>query len=113
MTPEEATALVKRLTYRPGWKIQCYVEEGSEVFVLRCGTEEPDSEGRTIEPLAVVLTDSISLKALAFYDEAQFLRWAHSVFRRRVLHELDEWLRLDGTPLIEPHPEKFSRGILG
>ncbi len=30
----------------------------------------------------------------------------------RELHEVEEWLRLDGVPLREPHTAKWHRDIL-
>lgn len=112
MTHAEAAAIVKRLTYRPGWTIKFYMEPAGS-SVLRVGTVEPDAERPGAEPSPVVYTSSIEPATLALYDLTAFLRWVYDVFHLRVEHELREWLRLDGQPLIEPHPEKFNRGVLG
>lgn len=47
-------------------------------------------------------------------SESEFLQWVFDVVAARELHEVEEWLMLDGTVLKEPHPEKsWARGILG
>ena len=111
MTHDEAAAIVKRLTYRPGWTIEFY-QDPSGASVLRVGTAEPDSERPNAPPIPVVYTDALEAKKLGVLTEGAFLRWIYEVVEKRVVHELREWLRLDGQPLIEPHPEKWSRGIL-
>lgn len=111
MTHDEAAAIVKRLTYRPGWTIEFYMEPAGS-SVLRVGTVEPDAERPGAAPMPVVYTSSIKPADLARHDLTAFLRWVYGVFHLRVEHELREWLRLDGHPLIEPHPEKWSRGVL-
>lgn len=112
MTFDELCAVAKKLTYRPGWWFELYVDP-SDALVFRCGTWEPDSENPAGQSVPVTFTEARTRQEWEHWEEAQFLWWVREVLKKRVLHELDEWLRLDGRPLVEPHPEKgWKRGLL-
>jgi len=113
VTLDEMRALAAKITYRPGWWFELYVDP-SDAIVFRCGTWEPDSEAASsAPPLPVTFTEARTRFEWMYWDERQFLWWIREVLMKRVLHELDEWLRLDGRPLVEPHPEKgWTRGVL-
>lgn len=112
MTFEEAQLVVQRLTYRPGWRIEFYQVLGGAA-VLRVGTDEPNSEAPTSDLTPVVYTSAMQAGRLAEVDEQELLSWIYKVFHERVVHELNEWLRCDGRPLVEPHPEQgWKRGVL-
>lgn len=115
MTPDEALALLGALTYKPRWTITAYPVPGA--VVMRAGSREPDvyellRSGRTVE-IDVILTESLADTVLAHMDRDQVLAWAFGVFERRELHEVEEWLRLNGQPLRAPHPGRGKPGILG
>jgi hypothetical protein len=118
MTHDEAAKVIARMTYRPGWKFEWYVADPrafdiDRVSVFRVGTREPDSESKAGELVDVMYAHTFSFRDLSAMDEQWFLREVRAVIEKRVLHELDEWLRIDGKPLVEPHPEKgWRRGAL-
>lgn len=104
-------AVLTRLTYRPGWRFETY-EDPSGAVVLRFGCWEPNSE-KPGEEIEVVYTDTRPRAEWQHWTERQLLTWIRDVVRTRLLHEMDEWLRLDGVPLREPHPEKgWNRNAL-
>lgn len=114
MTPEAAVALLSSLTYKPRWVVSSYAVPNA--VVLRAGTKEPDvcelvRTGRVVE-IDVVLTDTIAHDRLETMSRDDVLAWAFDVFRRRELHEVEEWLRLNGQPVFAPHPGRGT-GILG
>lgn len=115
MTPDEAAALLGALTYKPSWTIRSYPVPGA--VVMRAGAKEPDvyellRTGRVVE-IDVVLTEALAEDRLARMDRDDVLAWAFGVFERRELHEVEEWLRLNGQPLRAPHPGRGKPGILG
>lgn len=115
MTPEEAATLLSSLTYKPRWTITSYLVPTA--VVLRAGSKEPDvyellRSGRTVE-IDVVLTEAIENDKLTAMRREDVLAWAFDVFRRRELHEVEEWLRLNGQPVFAPHPGRGKPGILG
>lgn len=115
MTPDEVVALFGALTYKPGWTISSYRVPGAVVF--RTGTRAPDvyeflRTGRVVE-IDVVLTETISNSEIGDLTRDGVLAWAFDVFKRRELHEVEEWLRLRGQPLRAPHPGRGKPGVLG
>lgn len=111
MTFDEMKAVLERVTFRPGWRFEFY-RDPTGAAVFRCGTREPDSEqpGVTVD---VFYTETLSPVRMGLLDQAGFLAWIREIVTARVAHEVDEWLRLDGRPFVEPHPEKgWSRGVL-
>jgi hypothetical protein len=114
MDVAEAQRIVEKLTYKPGWELQCYPDPGpAGGVILRFGKDEPDCElgGDAIRPL--MLTAAFSASDLRQLDEHAFLASIFDTVARRELHEVEEWLRYDGAPLKEPHPGKWHRGVLG
>lgn len=114
MKPAEAADLLSSLTYKPRWTVTSYVVPTA--VVLRAGTKEPDvcelmRTGSVVE-IDVVLTEAIQHDLLELMDREDVLAWAFDVFRRRELHEVEEWLRLNGQPVFAPHPGRET-GILG
>jgi hypothetical protein len=115
VTPDEAAALLSSLTYKPRWTITAYTVPTA--VVLRAGSKGPDvyellRSGRTVE-IDVVLTEAIQNEELARMSREDVLARAFEVFRRRELHEVEEWLRLNGQPVFAPHPGRGKPGILG
>lgn len=45
-------------------------------------------------------------------DRDALLRWALDIVSRRVLHEVEEWLKFEGVRVVSPHPGR-GRSILG
>lgn len=112
MSIAEAVAIVARLTYKPGWKLHAQIIKETDRMVFHAGKVEPDAEGVN-SPSDVSYASVLTAEALARMDERGFLAWIFDVVSQRELHEVEEWLRLEGRPLREPHPERYRRGILG
>ena len=102
------------MTYKPEWELECHPQaEPDGGIYLRFGKDEPDCElkGSAVRPL--MLTAALSRKQLGAMNELSFLRFAFDTVAQRELHEVEEWLRIDGKPLKEPHPAAHHRGVLG
>lgn len=114
MTPEEAIGILSSLSYKPGWTIQAYQVPGSVIF--RTGTSEPSVTAfvrdGSVDLIPVVLTHAVHDEELAVFDRDRLLKWAFDVIVRREVHEVEEWLRVDGAPVYSPHPGR-EVGILG
>lgn len=111
MNVAEAVQALSALTYKPGWKIVVYSTPGA--LVLRVGKPEPDRYAKTPTTIDVVLTDTLPEHAVRNMGLTDLLRWVFGVVERRELHEVEEWLRLDGVPLRAPHPGRGVPGLLG
>lgn len=115
MDTDEVRRIVEKLTYKPGWVLECYPDEGPRGGVIfRFGKDELDSEINDGEATrALMLTTSLSRDELRPLGRDEILQFVFDTVAKRELHEIEEWLRFDGTPLKEPHPAKCHRGILG
>jgi len=112
MDAAEAQRLVSLLTYKPDWTLECYPDPGPRGgVILRYGKDEPDCEHGGIR--ALMYTAALSRVELNALDRNAFLQFAFDTIAKRELHEVEEWLRLEGVPLREPHPAMHHRGILG
>lgn len=116
MKIEDAIKLVERMTFRPGWSLAASYEPRADVLILNVGQMEPDTEQRDPEVpvVPIMYTATAPRERVEAADEATVLRWVLDVLSARLLHEVEEWLRLDGQPVVEPHPEKgWLRGVIG
>ena len=113
MTPECAVDILCRITYRPGWVIKSYSVPTGVVF--RAGCNEPNAYREGAEDPAyvpVVYTWTISKEELGHMHREALLRWAFDIIAKRVLHEVEEWVKLDGVRIYQPHPGRGT-SILG
>lgn len=110
-------ALWKRLTWPLGWRCEWYIVEESNTVVVRMGSMAPPAEQydyvTSSASIMVSLTKTLPLRDVELMSEMAVLGWLYEIAHHRVEHELREWFRLDGVPVIEPHPEKWQRGVLG
>lgn len=105
MTPEQFCALVNRLTYKPTMRIVASVGHDGDVLVHGENSVQ-DTEDRTAATRLIVTFGTL-------YDRRQVGRFSQPSALRAIVafvkeceeHEIKEWLRLDGRPVLEPHPE--------
>lgn len=101
-----AEGLLGRFEYKPGWVLSLhrYSDDGDSV---RLGVEFmapdsrfPDSDTGHVPVCGVF---DIPAKVWESRSEAEFWVWLHRVLEFMERHELDEWFRIDGTLLSDPH----------
>ena len=140
----EVVEILKRITYKPGFRItlngdpwgvvhfgfEHQVPNADRKYVVETtgqwGTKGSGSYGanscyETI--LADVLHSEVpshatvgrkvalSYRELEYKDEREFLRWLFYQIDVLEDHEQEEFFRVDGKPLIEPHPEKATAKV--
>jgi hypothetical protein len=97
LSTEQINAELERLSYKPGWQFRAYDDqwEGQKVRIV--GTV-PDS----YNPDATVdLGIDSFLPPLC--DEWDLRRWLAYRLKRIETHEMLEFLKLDGSPIWNPH----------
>lgn len=111
---QETRRLLARVTYKPGWALTATAPD--EVILSKpwrpwevtvgldyrvMSLEDPFCS--VLLTTAMVLTESHLAQMLR--DE-QLVYWVvQNLIRRAELHEMDEWLKLDGKCVTNPHPE--------
>jgi hypothetical protein len=113
---ERVQGILKRITYKPGWKIKASrLEDGlrpSVVFVdwnrvtLVVTFKAPDIDDYTKTPILLSGIRSMSDFDLEHLSDEQILDY----FVRRAIweaedHEFKEWFKYDGICVFDPHPE--------
>lgn len=93
---EAIREVLKRFTYRPHWRFE--VNEGFlTVTMLVVDADEPDQN--------IVLTFTQTIPRYAFMHDFDWTRWLFEQVRNIEHHEMQEFFRIDGRPVYEPHPE--------
>lgn len=122
MTFDELFAFLERVTYKPNTKL-----------VAKCGPTRSDGKSvKLTEPtthysgnvmlaleqsvpsarprdgagdLVILASDDLSRFHVEHIDERDLLRVVRKLVRRAEMHEVDEWLRIDGDHVTVPHPD--------
>lgn len=96
----EMERLLERITYKPGVRLSIWRSVHDERLTLGIIAAVPsvDDPSRTIE-----IQSTVSLPAWQL-GEAGILRKVRRLVKELENHEVDEWLRVDGVPVRDPHP---------
>lgn len=110
MNPEEIKNFLKRITYKPGFRIE-YVGDDfgrytgmpgytmHRFYIINEGVDS-DNTGKFIKlTKAFMMTDEMC------QDETVFFRLIRSEIIAWELHEADEFLKLDGEAPYHPHKQ--------
>lgn len=99
----------ERITYKPGYRFRVYrMENKAEIAVWLTSAPLPDADGINAEPSPIVVRSlfrETEINALPDAERRMRLH-AETMIRCMELHEMDEWFRLDGAYVKDPHPEK-------
>lgn len=111
---ERMKAVIGRLTYKPTWRF--IVEQGERgawappswcddlLFTVWLTHQDRDvATGRMEHFTSRHVFDA---QAVARMPEEHLVEELRRLVIRAELHEVDEWLRLDGVCVVEPHPER-------
>ena len=102
MSLEEAEAVLKRVSYKPGYHFEISAI-GLRVDLMLVQLQRPDADGGD-RKLDLVCRCPLPADQLESLDEAGLIMLVSQQAAWLELHEMDEWLRLDGKRLREPHP---------
>jgi hypothetical protein len=109
-TFEDILHEVRKFTYKPGWRIIAHREPSKmapDAFVITVIAKVPnvDNPDEMIEigrPNMYTLADIAS----ASYEwKDYFHHMVLALIRKIEMHEIDEWLKIDGKNFRNPHPE--------
>jgi hypothetical protein len=104
-------ALLDRVTYKPGYKFRALVNREPDTFLrpnvpmveVRYTAQDARSdypqETEVVATVPFPLVEQLDL----FTDVALFAYFRHSVLGHLEQHETDEWFRVDGELVNDPH----------
>lgn len=107
---DDVEALLKILTYKPGWSFDLgwhdargYIREPVlTITVLVPDVNDPSREIRIAQRVIVPLSFAYMIQG----DPPFLVRWLRDCIRDVEFHEMNEWFRLDGVAPFDPHAKK-------
>ena len=117
MTPyERLEAFLRVFTYKPGWELRAerswteglpYGGREEEIFLwIQFETPDVNHPERTI-PVGkrCRLPYSLAFESGILGPDVMLAEWVVHMIKDIEIHEADEWARLDGVPIHDPHPK--------
>lgn len=105
MRPERVAELLSKLKYKPGWSFEMRALPGE--LHVRVEAKVPDSDGSR-DLITLYAGNTLSLARVDLFDEFKLWTLVEALIRQIEDHEIREWLRIDGEPVIDPHPKYES-----
>lgn len=100
-----AQGLLNRFEYKPGWvfTLHRYAEQGDSVR-LEVAFMAPDSRHpRSDKNFPITGVFDIPENVYREFSDADFWVWLHRVIEFVERHEMDEWFKIDGKMMTDPH----------
>lgn len=98
MTLSEANAILNRLSYKPKWKFELRSEGLSSTIIVKAWVRNslpPHSDGYVYHTSGFPPINDMS--------EDRLVSLVRDYVRRAELHEIDEYFKLDGKLINDPH----------
>lgn len=103
MQPDQILNLLSRVTHKPGSSISLQYDNVN--YYLLFEVVVPDLlTGRPRK-----LSDTMILHSGVYLEERDLAKIIERGFKSIEYHEVDEWLKIDGKHLNEPHPETYGK----
>lgn len=107
MTFDELEVFIDRITYKPGFSMIALRSSSDGYVSIRMSMMVPDALSKTplnrLLPISTV--KQIPEYSLAAITEEHLLHILKHTILSLERHEMDEFLRLDGACVTDPHPE--------
>lgn len=94
--------ILDRLSYKPNTVLELRTSPEGLRLALRAFLPKVDSPDQKTSICSQIVLQGLRRRWL----EHEVLSLVQELVRRHEEHEIQEWLRLDGVPLVDPHPEK-------
>lgn len=97
---------VRRFTYKPNVELKPRAMDGELFLWLVVSTPDSNDPGKVIN---VTHNNSITKEHFSRMGFEEFTTWIRSCVRTMEAHEMDEFLRVDGRMIKNPHDEDERR----
>lgn len=96
-------ALIKRVTYRPGYMLDAIYEIDFDItkLIVKMRVENTYRPGEMIP----IIFQHFLPAWRHIGDDAEAMRFIRDALHDMERHESDEWIRLDGEMIYDPHKE--------
>lgn len=117
MTFKKAQNILQKMSYKPECRSLPYwvtIHDYSPFVIIRVRLPRPDSGNpfsAAIQPL--IGTSQVFWKIFEGWTEQEFLLDLYKLVVHTETHEVSEWLRVEGKPVVDPHPELSPHRTVG
>lgn len=101
MTLNELEDLLATISYKPGYLFKVLQEESYDLVSIRFSYFAKDAEN----PENIISLVSKTTLVLPLPEKEVVLSEIKLLIKTAELHEMNEWLKVDGKHLTDPHPE--------
>lgn len=102
MSPDKLKEIISKLTYKPDSKIELVMEDLIHgVYSIKITLTVPCRD--TLKPIAIVQSSRVDHRFLK--STMDVTGWIRSQIGQMEMHERDEWIKLSGIRIYEPHEE--------
>lgn len=105
MEIEEAKAIFEKLTYKKHYRLIFRENPWNFSYEMVFTYMAPDADGLVPMDQQIVGRYEIPIEQLKYLNRKAFLKLIHHNILQVELHEINEWLRIDGEFINDPHPE--------
>lgn len=104
MRTDEIEATLRRVSYKPGWRftVDDRMHDDEVTIVLQHDTPDVNDP----ENIITVTTLTRGLRETYSNEEILLRGVVPKLIRQMEYHEIDEWFKIDGKHVRDPHPEK-------
>lgn len=107
---ERVRALLERVTYKPGWRIKVSrpTDRGLHNYwePVTIQAQYPTVDVNTLETIMLNLHHQIDIHTAEEVSEDILVDLISHIIKGFEMHEFDEWFKLDGKHVRDPHPEE-------
>lgn len=100
----EINEVLKRFTYKPGWKIRWEFSYFTREGGLTLRISYPATCAVTGEPTEIFRSQEFQLSE--FYAEEDLIQRLHTIVIEMELHEVNEWFKVNGVAPFYPHKKE-------
>lgn len=112
MTYAELQMLLIRVTYKPNFKFQAYRQANVDSIRVSLAAQLPDARDTEGQIVTIHSCLDISEPTLLGYTQSQVLEYLCKLILDFEKHEADEWFKLDGVQVNDPHKIKVVRNTV-
>lgn len=105
MTLEQIDSILVNITYKPGYTVHVYRHSHCDgvIFTFRAQVRDVNDKESIIP-----LVHQMHIMNEALRTAEELIMQIKQGWKAFEAHEFDEWFRINGIPLVMPHPEKAA-----
>jgi hypothetical protein len=103
-------SIIRHVEYKPGWgfRMDYRTDYPSPMWTLTMWHSPPDSTTDEQKPIQIMASVAVPMQLLEYRDTKMFLSWLREEIGKVEMHERDEWLKVHGELIWNPHQVRHT-----